>query len=164
MNKTYLIVPAVLLGGFFWFQQEAEQGRRLREQNHKARLAATKQERDRERDLLLEQTAAETGARAAEIAQKERALAARKQQDLEETLARLTREADRAAATVAELESATAGLDARLAQARDRRTRLEGEVFAEARSVEEHRVARRNAELDVQRAAQALAWRWEKRE
>jgi hypothetical protein len=159
MNRFYLIVPVILLGvfgGVYWKHSQTAA-------NESARRAA---ETDRIKDdELAKKTEAERVAKAdaarrsAERETEEQKKEADKQARWAAEGKRIEEETARFADRIKELTEQTAHTEAELATLRAARTQVDRENFELAREVELARIAKRNAELEIQRAVDVVAER-----
>lgn len=159
MNRFYLIVPIVFLGlfgGVYW------QHSRTAAAEAEVRAAETERIKAEE---LAKKTAAETAARE-ESARRTAAREAEEKKKDEEKRARweadgrrIEEETTEFSGRVAELTAEIAKAEAALAAVRADKTRVDRENFELAREVELARIAKRNAELEIQRAIDVVAQR-----
>lgn len=155
----YLIFPTVMLAGFLGFYFSHKKAAEAKERAHIAEVAKKKTEDD-EKKKIAETKAREDAKkrqdeREAEDRKKEEEKAARQRADDEKvraSTAEFTAKGEAAAKQVATLDSE---LD-RLRKEKDKTTR---ETFDLAKQVELARIARRNAELEIQRVTAMIAQR-----
>lgn len=155
--KTYLAIPIALLllfGGLYWLHPQTTADR--------ARAAAAETARQKEADAKREQ---ERQAKADADRRLAERLAEEKKQD-DAKRAKRAAEADRLAAEVAAGEAQANTLAAEVAQAqrqladlRARKDRLNRDTFELEKNVELTRLAKRTAELELQRLTALLATR-----
>lgn len=157
MNRLYLIIPIILLalfGGVYW------QHSLTADADARAKAAATAQAKS-----IADAQKAETERKAREDADLRAAarLAEEKKKEDEKRAkwdadnARITEETARYSAQVAALTQEQTALEKALADTRAQREKLARENFETARAIELARIARRNAELEVQRMTEMVA-------
>ncbi|MDF3058729.1 MAG: hypothetical protein K0R17_2944 [Rariglobus sp.] len=159
MNRFYLIVPIVLLGlfgGIYWQHSRTAAteaaGRAAETDRIKAAELAKKTEAER---VAREDAARRAAEREAEELKKEEEKRARWAAEGK----RIEEETARFAARIAELAAQTTQTESELATLRADRERLDRENFELAREVELARIAKRTAELEIQRAVDVVAQR-----
>lgn len=157
MNRFYLIVPLVLLGlfgGVFW-QHHQTASVEAAQKSAAAELAeaAETAKKDDAARLAREDSSRRAAERVAEEQKKEDEKRARWLADGQ----RVTEETARFAARIAELNRETAQAETELAALRAAEMRLDRENFELAREVELARIAKRNAEFEIHRAADFVA-------
>lgn len=157
MNRLYLLAPIVLLavfGGFYW--QHTRTAATESTDKAAAIIAA-------ERAELANKTEAEHRARAdaekrsAERTAEEAKRDVEKRARTEEENRRIATDTATHRAQVAALTAETAALQAQLTALQTRRATLNTEAFALAKEVELARIAKRNAELEIQRLTDMVA-------
>src|SRR5688572_32603660 len=104
MNKSYIIVPAVLLAVFLVFQQDFQRKRSQRLKIEAAELAALRAEEADKRARLAREAADRTQQATAERDRKAREQAEAKRRDFTTALERLNAATDAHAAAVDDLE------------------------------------------------------------
>ena len=156
MNKSYIIVPLIALGIFVYFhndfskkdaiKQEAEL---VEKQAEEKRVAEEKAEAERlSKEEAAKRTAEREAAEAAKIAEREAKWKAQGDE-----IAQYTAEANAAAD---EHQKNINALELKLAGLRKDRENVKQEVYDAMKSVESARIAKRNAEREVQRMAQMV--------
>jgi chromosome segregation ATPase len=156
MNKSYIIVPLILLGifGFLYKEHSAEIAEKDRleaiaEAEEEARVAAEKAEAERlSKEEAARRTAEREAAEAAKIAEREAKWKAQGDE-----IAQYTAEAN---ATADEHQKNINALELKLAGLRKDRENVKQEVYDAMKGVESARIAKRNAERQVQRMAQMV--------
>lgn len=159
MRRFYFIVPVIglgLFGGAYWqFSERSAEAARVRagelaatRANEQARLAAAEEKAKTEADQR-------TLTRVAEEAKKQAA----KQVQWEADSAQIATETVRYQAQIEALKSEVAEVERQLADARKTKVREATRAFELAREVELARIAKRNAELELQRTTEILARR-----
>jgi hypothetical protein len=157
MNRFYLIIPIILLalfGGAYWqHSRTADADARAKDDaTAQAKTIADAQKAETERKAR-EDADLRAAARLAEEQKKE----AEKRAKWDADNARIAEETTRYSAQVAALTQEQAALEKALADTRAQREKLTKENFETARAIELARIARRNAELEVQRMTEMVA-------
>jgi hypothetical protein len=155
----YLIFPGVMLAGFLVFYMSHKKTAEEKERAHKIQVAKEKDEADREKKeaetKAREDARKRQEEREAEEKKKEDEKAAKQAADdkkVRDQTAEYTAKAEAAAKQAAQLEQE---LD-RLRKEKDKTSR---ETFELQKQVELARIARRNAELEIQRMTEMVAQR-----
>ena len=159
MNKSYLIVPAVLLAVFAFFYNGALNEMKMKEE---ARIAAIAKiaAADAARKAEVEQKAtAEAVKRQEERAATDKAREDKKERDYQDAMNALKKEADDYSTQTAKLNKEAADLEASLLQTRTDKERLTRESLELAKQVELAKINRRTAELEIQRMFDMVAKR-----
>ena len=159
MNRFYLIVPIVLLGlfgGIYWQHSRTAATEAAAKATETERIKAEELAKKAEAERAArEEAARRAAAREAEEKAKEdekRARWAAEGKRIEEETAAF-------AARVAELAEQTKRAETELTEVRAAKDALDRENFEIAREVELARIAKRNAELEIQRAVEVVAGR-----
>jgi hypothetical protein len=161
MAKSYFIVPLVLLG-IFWFiytdSSEKIHAKEVAEQQaEEDRLAQEELQKKEAERKSKEDAARRTAEREAEEARKladKRAKWEKAGTEIADATAKAKAESD-------ELQQKINALELKLADLRKQREALNKETFVKMKDVETARIAKRNAELEVQRMAQMVTDRAE---
>lgn len=157
MNRLYLTVPLILValfGGVYW-QHTRNVAAHAVEQA--AALAAEKKAAADQKIEAERQARADADKRAAERLADEQKKAAEKKARYEEESRVLAADTARYSAKVTALTAELAAQEKQLADLRVRRAALNTESFALAKDVELARIAKRNAELEIQRLTEMVA-------
>ncbi len=157
MNKSYLIVPAVLLAVFGFFYNGA-----LKEMHDKEVARQEKIDRDaaaeKKRKAEVEDRAQKDAEkRLAERAAADKAKEDKREKDYQDAMTKLKDEADDYASQTAKLTKEAADLDASILQTRNDKERLTRESLELTKQVELAKINRRNAELEIQRMIDMVA-------
>jgi hypothetical protein len=157
MNKFYVLVPLVAMIVFGFFFANFNKTYTAEQEQKKADIAAKKAAQD-EIDAKLAGQAAEEVTRIAEEKKAKSEAdkkAAREKQEAEdrELLANIAR----TDGSIAQLQKELNDAELKLIEMRNTREKAESAVFNLAREVELTRIARRTAELELQRAAEMMA-------
>jgi chromosome segregation ATPase len=159
MNKFYLVVPAILLVGFFPLYRAASAKMTAAEEaKHEQAAIAAKSEEARRRELDLK-AEADARTRQEERDAQERERDAKKKADYADAMRRLTEERETYAAEAAKFTAEVATLEKQLADLRAQKDAAAREAFELVRQVELPKIERRNAELEVQRTYAMVASR-----
>lgn len=151
MNKSYLIVPAVLLAVFAFFYNGALNEMRVKEETRLAKVAAVaKAEADRKAEVE-KKAQAEALKNQEKRAADDKAREDKKERDYQDAMNALKKEADDYSAQTAKLSKEAADLEASLQQTRTDKERLTREALDLAKQVELAKINRRSAELEIQR-------------
>lgn len=151
MNKSYVIVPAVLLAVFAFLYNGALNEMEAKEKARIAKVeAAAKVEADRKAEVEKKATA-EALARQAERAAKEKENEEKKERAYQDAMNALKREADDYMVQTAKFNKEAAELEATLQQTRTSKERLTRDTLELAKQVELAKINRRSAELEIQR-------------
>lgn len=157
MNRLYLLVPVILLavfGGVYWQHTTASESDRVA----KAQAAAALKDAELARKAEAERKArADAEKRTAERLAEEAKRDAEKRARTEEENRRIAADTATYRAQSATLATETAALEKQLAGLRARREKLNTDAFALAKEVELARIAKRNAELEIQRLTDMIA-------
>jgi chromosome segregation ATPase len=162
MKKWYFVIaPILMLGVFlvFYFLSTAETERR--EQVHLAALAAQKADADQKKKIA-EETAREDAEKRNEQRLADEAKTAQEKQDKYEAAMRKIQEGtDKANATAEKFAKQVSDLSIELDALYKQKDEESREAFELAKKVQAAQVARRNAELDIQRMVEMIADRSE---
>jgi len=157
MNKSYLIVPIVLLAVFGFLYNGA-----LKEMDAKAasQLAATEKrnaEEKKRKDEIEAKATADAKKRQDEREAADKAKEEKKIRDYEEGLKALRDETAKYSGEADKLSKEAADLELQISQARTDKEKLNRETFDMAKEVEQTKINRRNAELEIQRMIDMVA-------
>lgn len=157
MNKSYVIVPLVLLAVFAFFYNGALKEMKEKEDARIAKIEATAKA-EAERKAELDRKAQEDALKR----QEERAIADKakedkKEKDYQDAMAALKKEADDYTAQVARLTKEAADLEAEILKTRNDKERLTREALELAKQVELAKINRRTAELEIQRMIEMVS-------
>lgn len=157
MNRLYLLVPVILLalfGGVYWQHTTASESDRVA----KAQAAAALKDAELAKKAEAERMArADAEKRTAERLAEEARRDAEKHARTEEENRRIAADTAAYRAQIATLATETATLEKQLTGLRARREKLNTDAFALAKEVELARIAKRNAELEIQRLTDMIA-------
>ena len=155
----YVLFPAILLGVFLFYYTASKAETEAREKAAKAEMAKEKAEADQKKALAEAKAREDAEKRAADRAADEAKAAKEKEDKYNTDMARIKEDTDRSNATAAtyakQVSDLTIELDS-LHKQKDTETR---ESFELAKKVELAEIARRNAELEIQRYTAMLVER-----
>lgn len=157
MNKSYVIVPLVLLAVFGFFYNGALKEMADKEAARIAKIAATtKDEADRKR-VIEEKAQAEALKRQEERIANDKAKEDKKEKDYLDAMAALKKEADDYTSQVAKLSKEASDLEADILKTRNDKERLTREALELAKQVELAKISRRTSELEIQRMIEMVS-------
>lgn len=159
MNKFYLLVPAILLVGFFPLYRAASAKMTAAEEAKKEQAALTAKTEEARRHELDLKAEADAKARQEERDAQERERDAKKKTDYADAMRRLTEERATYSAEAAKYSAEVATLEKQLADLRTQKETASREAFELTRQVELPKIERRTAELEVQRTYAMVASR-----
>ena len=157
MNKSYVIVPVVLLAVFAFFYNGALKEMKAKEEARIAKIEKEAKEKEAAKKLIEEKAQAEAIARQEKRAAEEKAKEEKKEKDYQDAMNALKREADDYAAQTAKLNKDAADLEATLQQTRTDKERLTRDTLELAKQVELAKINRRTAEMEIQRMFDMVA-------
>ncbi|MBL9214868.1 MAG: hypothetical protein JNG83_05285 [Opitutaceae bacterium] len=157
MNKSYVIVPIVLLAVFGFFYNVASKEMKAKEDARIAAAAKLKKEEEDRKRVIEEKATADAKKRQDEREAADAAKEKKKQQDYEDALKKLRDETADYASQADRLNKEANGLELQISQGRTDRERLNRESLALAKEVELAKINRRNAELEIQRMIEMLS-------
>ncbi len=151
MNKSYIIVPVVLLAIFSFLYKGALNDMKTKEETRIAKkVAADKVESDRKAEVE-KRAQAEAAERMKKREAEDKAKEDKKEKDYADAMAALKREADDYASQTAKLTKENADIEADIIKSRDTKERIARETLELAKQVELAKINRRTAELEIQR-------------
>jgi predicted RNase H-like nuclease (RuvC/YqgF family) len=157
MNKSYLIVPLVLLAVFSFVYTGARKEMKEKEESRLAqKAAAAKAEADRKK-VIEEKSTADAIKRQEERAIADKAKEDKKEKDYLDAMAALKREADDYSTQVAKLTKEAADLEADILKTRNDKERLTREALELSKQVELAKINRRTSELEIQRMIEMVS-------
>jgi len=159
MNKSYVIAPLILLSlfGFRYYTARQEmEAKEVMQQKAADEIKAAEAKRKAEIDARAN---ADAKKRQDERETADRAKEAKKKKDYDDAMKRLNDEANDYAAQAAKLSKESADLEAGIAQTRADRERINRETLDLSKEVEQAKINRRVAELEIQRMVDMVAKR-----
>jgi hypothetical protein len=157
MNRLYLIVPVLLLaifGGLYWQHSVHAEAEAKAKAAVVAEAKAAEETKKAEAERLAREDAERrTAARVAEEQKKE----AEKHAKWEADGARIAEETTRFTTRSAEIAAEITALEAKINQVLADKDKVSRANFDEARAIELARIAKRNAEMEIQRMTEMVA-------
>ncbi|MBI2513495.1 MAG: hypothetical protein HYV96_16105 [Opitutae bacterium] len=157
MNKFYIIVPVVLLGTFLFFYNGALKEMHDKEVAKQVQKDKEKAAEDERRRVIEEKAKADSTRRQAEREAEDRAKEQKKIKEYEDAMRQLKDEADKYLAEADKNQKDANALELELNDLRNRKEKTNRETFELAKQVELAKIARRNAELEIQRMVDMVA-------
>ena len=156
MNKSYFIVPAVLLGVFIFFYSSAKNEMREKEIAHQAEVARIKAEEKAHRDVIEAKATADAKRLQDERAALEKTKEEKKEHDYLDVMKTYRDETAKYKTEADKLSKEAADLEIQISQARTEKEKLNRETFDLAKQVEQDKINRRNAEIEIQRMIEVV--------
>jgi len=157
MNKSYLIVPAILLILFGFFYNGALKEMSIKEETKQAEVARLKAEDDARKKLIDEKASAEAQKRQQEREAADLAKEQKKLKDYQDALDTLRAETAKYAVESDKLAKEVSELELQISQSRTDRENLNRETLELSKRVEQAKINRRTAELEIQRMMEMVA-------
>jgi membrane-associated HD superfamily phosphohydrolase len=157
MNKFYIIVPVVLLGVFLFFYNGALKEMAAKEAAKQEEVAKVKAAEDARRAEIERKAAEDAKRRQAEREAEDRAKEQKKIKEYEDAMQQLKDEADKYLAEADKNQKDANALELQLNDLRSTKEKTNRETFELAKQVELAKIARRNAELEIQRMVDMVA-------
>jgi chromosome segregation ATPase len=157
MNKSYLIVPLVLLAvfGFLYKSALTEMGAKAAAQQ--VEVDRKKAEDKKHKDEIEARATLDAQKRQDERAAADLAKEQKKQKDYDDAIKTLKDEAAKYSAESDKLTKEAADLEIQISQTRTDREKLNHETLELAKRVEQAKINRRTAELEIQRMMEMVA-------
>ena len=157
MNKSYVIVPLVLLAVFGFFYNGALKEMKEKEDARLAKIEATAKA-EAERKAELDRKAQEDAVKR----QEERAIADKakedkKEKDYQDAMSALKKEAEEYTTQIAKLTKEAADLETEILKTRNDKERLTREALELAKQVELAKINRRTSELEIKRMIEMVS-------
>lgn len=157
MNKSYVIVPLVLLAVFGFFYNGALKEMKEKEDARIAKIEATNKAEAERKKAIEEKAQAEAAKRQEERAANDKAKEEKKEKDYQDAMNALKKEADDYTAQIAKLTKEAADLEAEILKTRNDKERLTREALELAKQVELAKINRRTSELEIQRMVEMVS-------
>jgi hypothetical protein len=157
MNKSYLIVPIVLLAVFGFLYRSASIEMQEKQVARQVELDRKKAEEKKRKDEIEARANADAKKRQDEREAADRAKAEKKEHDYQEVLKALREETTKYSTEADKLSKEAADLEIQISQTRTDKEKLNRETFDLAKQVEQEKINRRNAELEIQRMMEMVA-------
>jgi chromosome segregation ATPase len=153
----YVLFPAILLGVFLFYYTASKAETELRDKAQKAEMARLKAEADQKKALAEAKAREDAERRSAERAAEEAKTAKEKEDRYNSDMARIKEDTDRSNATAETYSKQVSELTIELDNLHKQKDTMTRESFELEKKVELAEVARRNAELEIQRFTAMLA-------
>lgn len=160
MNKTYFIVPGILIAAFICIQRPAQQRIEAAAQAHAAQLIRERAVEDARRLTAQHAAAADSRKRTAELQAQEQLKADTKRQNYENLLQRINDQTSAHLAASDGLSTELSALDQQLSELRVRKEATERDSFDLTKKLELQRAFRRSTDLEIQRTSAMVAQRF----
>jgi predicted RNase H-like nuclease (RuvC/YqgF family) len=157
MNKSYLIVPAVLLVIFGFVYNGALKEMKAKEEAKQELVAKNKAEDAARKKSIEDKSTAEAKKRQEEREAADLAKEQKKTREYEDALKKLRDETQDYNTQADKLAKEAADLEIRISQGRSDREKLNSETLDLAKQVELAKINRRTAELEIQRLMEMVA-------
>ena len=157
MNKSYLIVPIVLLAIFAVTYNSSLQEMHAREMANQAKATKIKIEEKRRKDEVELKATADAKRRQEERDAEDRKKQAKKQAEYDDAMKSLRDQTADYTTQAAKLSKEITDLESQIAQNRNAKENLARENLALAKTVDLMKINRRNAELEIQRTMEMVA-------
>lgn len=151
MNKSYIIVPAILLAIFGFLYKGALTEMEKKEKDRQAQIAKKTAEEKQRKDEVEAKATADAQKRQQEREAQDRAKEEKKIKEYQDIMKSLKDEADKYAAESSNLAKEITALELQISQARTDKEKLNKETFELAKRVEQTKISRRTAEIEIQR-------------
>lgn len=153
MAKTYIILPLIMLGIFYFFYQDFSKQNEIAVAEKAAAAEAAEAQAAADKAEAERKSKEDAARRTAEREADEAAKIAKQRAAWEADGAKVAADTAAAKAKSNEHQMKINELELKLAGLRKEREMINGEVFAMLKEVESARIAKRNAEREVQRMA-----------
>lgn len=157
MNKSYFIVPIVLLALFAFLYRGALQDMDLKQKNLEEQAARIKAEEKMKKDEIEAKANADAQRRQEQRAADDLAKEQKKQREYDDVMKKLKDESTDYATQSATFAKDAAALEIQITQTRNEREKLNREALELSKQVELAKINRRNAELEIQRMIDMVA-------
>lgn len=157
MNKSYIIVPAILLALFGFYYNGALKEMKAKEAAQQAQIAADKAAADARKKEIEDKATAEAVKRQQEREAQDAAKEAKKEKDYQDALTALRDETHKYSTEADKLAKEVADLELQISQSRTERENLNRDALDIAKAVELDKIKRRTAELEIQRMIEMVA-------
>lgn len=156
MNKSYLIVPIVLLAIFSFLYSGALKEMGIKEKNRLAVVAEKAAAEKKRKDEIDARATVDAQKRQAEREAQDRAKEEKKIKEYQDAMKALKDEAEKYSVESAKLAKEVAELELQISQAHTDKEKLNKETFELSKRVELTKIARRNAEIEIQRMVEIV--------
>ncbi|HVT71876.1 MAG TPA: hypothetical protein VHD61_01960 [Lacunisphaera sp.] len=157
MNKSYIIVPAILLALFGFYYNGALKEMQAKEAARQAQIAADKAAADARKKEIEDKATAEAVKRQQEREAQDAAKEAKKEKDYQDALTALRDEKNKYSTEADKLAKEVADLELQISQSRTERENLNRDALETAKAAELEKIKRRTAEMEIQRMIEMVA-------
>jgi hypothetical protein len=157
MNKSYFIVPLVLLALFSFLYRGALQEMDLKQRNLEEQAAKIKADEKIKKDEIEAKANADAQKRQEQRAAEDLAKEKKKQAEYDDVMRKLKDETTDYTNQSAKFAKDAAELEIQISQSRTEREKLNRETLELSKQVELAKISRRNAELEIQRMIDMVA-------
>ena len=157
MNKSYLIVPVILLAVFGFLYNGAVKDMDIKAASQQRAADARKAEEKKRKDEIEQRATADAKKRQDEREATDKAKADKKVRDYEDSMKALKDEETKYASEADKFSKEAAELELKISQARTDKEKLNRETFDLAKDVEQTKIDRRNAEIEIQRMIEMVS-------
>ena len=157
MNKSYLIVPVILLAVFGVLYSGAVKDMEAKAASQQLVADARKATEKKRKDEIDARAIADAKKRQEERDAAEQAKVEKKIRDYEDSMKALKAETTKFSVEADKSAKEAADLEVEISQARTDKEKLNRETFDLALSVEQTKIDRRNAEIEIQRMIEMVA-------
>lgn len=156
MNKSYLIAPIILLAIFSFLYKGARQEMDIKEKTRLESVAKKNAEEKQRKDEIEAKATADARKRQQEREAADLAKEEKKRKEYDDIMKSLQDEADKYVAESDKYAKEIADLELQISQARTDKEKMSKETFELAKKVEQTKINRRNAEIEIQRVIQIV--------
>jgi chromosome segregation ATPase len=157
MNKSFVIVPVVLLAAFAFVYNNAKKEMAIKDAIKAEQAARVKAEEKKHKDEIEARATADAKKRQDEREAADLAKEEKKKKEYEDIMKTLKDEAAKYSTEADKLSKEAADLEIQISQARTDKEKLNRETFDLAKQVEQTKINRRTAELEIQRLVEMVA-------
>lgn len=157
MNKSYVIVPVILLALFGFLYRGALHEMDVKEKALAEQAAKVKAEEKKHKDEVESRANADAQKRQELRAAEDLAKEQKKQHDYNDALKKLKDESSDYSTQSEKFAKEAADLEIQISQTRNEREKLNRETLELSKQVELAKINRRNAELEIQRMVEMVA-------
>ena len=157
MNKFYLIIPATLLGVFLFFYNAALKEMGIKEKTRQEEVARVKAEEERKKKDIEAKAEADAKKRQEDRDRDEREKIEKKRKNYEDIMNRLRDDVTANTTEADKLTKEANDLELQISNLRTQKEKMNRETFELAKRVEQAKISRRNAELEIQRMVEVVA-------
>ncbi len=156
MNKAYIIVPAILLAVFGYTYKNALNEMQAKEVALKAQSERKKADEKKHKDEVEARATLDAKKRQDEREAADKAKEDKKIREYDDVMKTLKDEASKYSTEADKLSKNAADLEIEISQARTAKELLNRETFDLSKQVEQDKINRRNAEIEIQRVIEIV--------